>query len=79
MRIAKPMLLVSTPVGVGWGLVEAARFHAWLAALMALLISVVGAFLWMTVSRIRRERGGADANSFGASAAPPAAPPAHRS
>jgi uncharacterized membrane protein YccC len=73
------MLLVSTPVGVGWGLVEAARFHAWLAALMALLIAVVGAFFWMTVSRIRRERRAADANCADASAAPRVAPPARRS
>lgn len=56
MRIAKPMLLVSTPVGLGWGLVEAARFHAWLAGLMTLLIAVLGTFLWMTVRRIRHER-----------------------
>lgn len=77
MRIAKPMLLVSTPVGVGWGLVEAARFHAWLAGLMALLIAVLGAFLWMTVSRIRHERD-APAGCAGADARG-AAPPARRS
>ncbi len=57
MRIAKPMLLVMTPVGVGWGLVEAWRFHPGLAVLMALLVTVVGLFFWMTVRRIRSERG----------------------
>jgi hypothetical protein len=56
MRIAKPMLLVTTPVGVVWGVYEAARFHLWLAALMTLLVGVVGSFFWMTVARIRRER-----------------------
>jgi len=56
MRIAKPMLLVSTPVGVVWGIFEAARFHAWLAALMTVLVGVIAAFFWMTVARIRRER-----------------------
>jgi membrane protein implicated in regulation of membrane protease activity len=56
MRIAKPMLLVLTPIGVGWGLVEAWRFHWWLAVLMAALVSVISAFMWMTVKRIRDER-----------------------
>lgn len=50
------MLAVTTPVGVAWGIVEAWRFHWWLAVLMALLVAVIGAFFWMTVSRIRRER-----------------------
>ena len=27
MRIAKPILLVTTPSGVCWGIIEAARFH----------------------------------------------------
>jgi hypothetical protein len=56
LRIAKPLLAVTTPVGVAWGIVEAWRFHWWLAVLMALLVAVIGAFFWMTVSRIRRER-----------------------
>lgn len=79
MRIAKPMLLVITPLGVVWGLVEAARFHRWLAALMALLVGVVGAFFWITVSRIRRERAAHDVGSAVGSAARPAAPPARHS
>jgi hypothetical protein len=56
MRIAKPMLLVLTPIGVGWGLVEAARFHWWLAVLMAVLVGVISLFMWMTVRRIRADR-----------------------
>jgi hypothetical protein len=56
MRIAKPILLVSTPIGVGWGLVEAWRFHWWLAVLMAVLLLIVSSFMWMTVRRIRLER-----------------------
>jgi hypothetical protein len=56
MKIAKPMLLVLTPIGVGWGLVEAARFHWWLAVLMAVLVGVIGLFMGMTVRRIRAER-----------------------
>jgi hypothetical protein len=56
MRIAKPMLLVTTPVGMAWGLVEAWRFHWWLALLMGLLFFGVAAFIGMTVRRIRIER-----------------------
>ena len=56
MRIAKPILLVITPVGVAWGLIEAARFHWWLAVLMGALITVISFFMWMTVKRIRIER-----------------------
>jgi hypothetical protein len=59
LRIAKPLLAVTTPLGVAWGIVEAWRFHWWLAVLMALLVTVIGAFFWMTVARIRREREGA--------------------
>jgi hypothetical protein len=58
LRIAKPLLSVTTPVGVAWGLVEAWRFHWWLAVLMGVLVAVIGAFFWMTVARIRSERDG---------------------
>jgi hypothetical protein len=60
MRIAKPLLLTLTPIGVAWGLVEAWRFRPVLALLMALLLSVVGVFVWMTVRRIRIERRAGD-------------------
>lgn len=56
MRIAKPLLLTMTPIGVGWGLIEAARFHGWLAALMAVLLGVISLFLWSVVRRVRTER-----------------------
>jgi hypothetical protein len=56
MKIAKPMLLVLTPVGVVWGVIEAARFHWWLAVLMGALVTVISLFMWMTVKRIRAER-----------------------
>ena len=56
MRIAKPLVLVMTPIGVVWGLLEAWRFHWWLAVLMAMLLAVMGLFSWMTVRRIRSER-----------------------
>ena len=56
MRIAKPLLLVMTPIGVGWGLVEAWRFHWWLALLMAALVGIISLFTWFTVRRIRADR-----------------------
>jgi hypothetical protein len=56
MKIAKPLLSVMTPIGVAWGLLEAWRFHWWLALLMGLLLTVIGLFGWMTVRRIRSER-----------------------
>jgi membrane protein implicated in regulation of membrane protease activity len=56
MRIAKPLLLVMTPIGVAWGLLEAARFHWWLAVLMAALLTVVSLLVWSVVRRIRAER-----------------------
>lgn len=56
MRIARPILLVTTPVGVLFGLREAHRLAgARMALLMALMVAVVGAFVWMTVRRIRAE------------------------
>lgn len=57
MRIARPILLVSTPIGVVFGLREAWRLAGpGMAGLMALLLAVVGGFIWMTVRTIRREQ-----------------------
>lgn len=57
MRIARPILLVSTPVGVLFGLREAWRLAGpGMAVLMALLLAIVGTFIWMTVRTIRKER-----------------------
>lgn len=56
MRIAKPVLLVSTPIGVAWGLYEAWKVRWWLGLLMAVLVGVIGLFSWMTVRRIQLDR-----------------------
>lgn len=45
-----------TPIGLGWGLIEAARFHWWLAVLMGVLLGVISLFVWNVVKRIRAER-----------------------
>lgn len=56
MRIARPILVVSTPIGVAFGLREAWRIAGpGMAVLMALLLAVVGGFIWMTVRTIRKE------------------------
>lgn len=56
MRIARPILLVSTPIGVALGLREAWRLAGpGMALLMAAMLAVVGGFVWMTVRTIRRE------------------------
>lgn len=60
MRIAKPILLVSTPLGVAFGLREAWRLAGpRMTLLMAAMLAVVGAFVWWTVRRIRSEAGAA--------------------
>jgi uncharacterized membrane protein YqjE len=57
LRIARPILLVSTPIGVIFGLREAWRLAGpRMAVLMAVMLAVVGAFVWWTVRRIRQER-----------------------
>ena len=57
MRIARPILLVTTPVGVVFGLREAWRLAGpGMAVLMAAMLGVVGALIWMTVRTIRKER-----------------------
>jgi ABC-type nickel/cobalt efflux system permease component RcnA len=57
VRIALPILLVTTPVGVVFGMREAWRLAGpGMTVLMAAMLAVVGAFIWMTVRTIRRER-----------------------
>jgi uncharacterized membrane protein YqjE len=57
LRIARPILLISTPIGVIFGLREAWRLAGpKMAVLMAAMLAVVGAFVWWTVRRIRQER-----------------------
>lgn len=64
MRIARPMLLVSTPIGVIFGLREAWRLAGpGMTVLMALMLAVVSGFIWMTVRTIRKEHASAQAES----------------
>lgn len=56
MRIAKPLLLVATPIGLAWGFYEAYRLAGGLVWLMAALVLVVGVGMATIVGTIRRER-----------------------
>jgi uncharacterized membrane protein YccC len=58
MRIAKPLLLVATPIGVAGGLYEGYRLAGGLVFLMAALIALIGTALWSVVRTVRRERRG---------------------
>ena len=56
MRIAKPLLLIATPIGMIAGLREAWRFNHGLAFLMLAMMSVVGVAVGSIVAVVRRER-----------------------
>lgn len=55
MRIAKPILLTTTPIGVAGGLYAAWRFSPGLAFLMAAMIGVMAAAIGSVVLTVRRE------------------------
>ena len=56
MKIAKPLLLVSTPIGVAWGLLEAWRLAGGLVILMAAMVGMLGVAAGTVVAAIRREK-----------------------
>lgn len=56
MRIAKPILLVTTPIGVAVGLYEAYRLAGGLVFLMFALLSLISVAMTTVVLTIRREK-----------------------
>jgi hypothetical protein len=56
MKIAKPLLLISTPLGVAGGIYEAFRLAGGLAFIVVALVAVIGAAMAMLVRTIRHER-----------------------
>jgi hypothetical protein len=56
MRIAKPLLLITTPVGLAAGIYEAVRLTGGLAFLMVAMILMIGAMVGMLVMTVRREQ-----------------------
>ncbi len=55
MKIAKPLLLVTTPIGVAAGLYECVRLAGGLVLVMLAMIGVMLAALASVVATIRRE------------------------
>ena len=55
VKIAKPLLLASTPIGVAGGLYEAFQLAGGLAFIMFALVALIGAAMAMLVMTIRRE------------------------
>jgi hypothetical protein len=56
MKIAKPLLLVTTPVGVAYGLYEGWRLAGGLVFIMAAMILVIGVAFGSIVMTIRKEK-----------------------
>jgi hypothetical protein len=55
MRIAKPLLLITTPIGVVGGVYEAFRLAGGLAFIMVALLLMISAAIGMLVMTIRKE------------------------
>lgn len=55
MRIAKPLLLIGTPLGIAGGLYEAFRLAGGLAFLMVAMLAMLGTAMFMLVRTIREE------------------------
>ncbi len=55
MRLAKPILLTATPLGVAGGLYEAWKLSPGLAFLMAAMMGVMAAAIGSVVLTVRRE------------------------
>ena len=56
MKIAKPLLLITTPIGLAIGLYEGYRLAGGLVFLMAAMIGVISVAMGSIVLTIRRER-----------------------
>jgi len=55
MKIAKPLLLATTPVGVAIGVYEGYRLAGGLVFLMVALLLMISAAIGMVVATVRRE------------------------
>jgi hypothetical protein len=56
MKIAKPLLLILTPIGVIGGVIEAFRLAGGLAFLMIAMLLFISAAIGMLVMTIRKEQ-----------------------
>jgi hypothetical protein len=64
MRIAKPLLLVTTPLGLAEGFYECYKLAGGLLFLMVAMVSVVGVGFATVVATIRREERASRARSL---------------
>jgi hypothetical protein len=55
VRIAKPLLLVTTPIGLAEGFYECYRLAGGLLFLMVAMVSVMGVALATVIATVRRE------------------------
>ncbi len=58
MRIAKPLLLITTPIGLAEGFYECYRLAGGLLFLMVAMVGVVGIAMASVIGTIRREERG---------------------
>ncbi|WP_157071628.1 hypothetical protein [Steroidobacter denitrificans] len=70
MKIAKPLLLVTTPIGLAGGLYEGWQLAGGLVVAMAALIGVIAVALGSIVLTIRRERAAQEQRNKEAAAGP---------
>jgi hypothetical protein len=56
MRLGKPIILVTTTLGIGIGLYEGYHFAGGLVVLMIALMGVIGVAIGTVVATVRRER-----------------------
>ena len=56
MKIAKPVLLVTTPIGVAWGLYEAYHLAGGLVILMMAMVLLIAVAMATVVYTVRREQ-----------------------
>jgi hypothetical protein len=56
MRIAKPLLLVATPIGLAYGLYEGWRLAGGLVFIMAAMLAVIAVAIGSVVRTVRKER-----------------------
>lgn len=75
MRIAKPLLLITTPIGVIGGVIEAFRLAGGLAFLMIALLLFISAAISMLVLTIRKEQAAEEAKLAALKTAPGASMP----
>ncbi|MDY6944125.1 MAG: hypothetical protein SXG53_00280 [Pseudomonadota bacterium] len=71
MRIAKPLLLVTTPIGLAVGLYEGWRLAGGLVFIMAALMMVIGVAFGTVIWTIRKERAEEERKNAAANPAPP--------